>query len=130
MSRIADHWEAVNAPATGGRPRPANGAADAFGRQDPPARAANPAPMIRTLLGISEPDLERELLRKGVVRLAAGRAQCNDCGRTPLVGERVHVFDDGELVCELCRPRRHGAPERSEAVHHSERGHTVRRRAA
>jgi len=92
--------------------------------------AANATLMLRPLLGISEPDLERELLRKGVVRLAAGRAHCNDCGRTPLVGERVHLFDDGELVCELCRPRRSGAPERSEAVHHSERGHTVRRRAA
>jgi hypothetical protein len=86
--------------------------------------------MLRPLLGISEPDLERQLLRKGVVRLAAGRAHCNDCGRTPLVGERVHLFDDGDLVCELCRPRRSGAPERSEAVYHSERGHTVRRRAA
>jgi hypothetical protein len=112
--------------------------------------AANATLMLRPLLGISagrltrppsgepgwraaakrEPDLERELLRKGVVRLAAGRAHCNDCGRTPLVGERVHLFDDGDLVCELCRPRRSGAPERSEAVHHSERGHTVRRRAA
>jgi hypothetical protein len=73
--------------------------------------------MLRPLLGISEPDLERQLLRKGVVRLAAGRAHCSDCGRTPLVGE-------------LCRPQRAGAPERSEAVHHSERGQTVRRRAA
>jgi len=66
--------------------------------------------MLRPLLGISEPDLERELLRKGVVRLGAGRAHCNDCGRTPLVGERVHLFDDGEPVCGLCRPRRSGAP--------------------
>jgi hypothetical protein len=82
------------------------------------------------LRSLSEPDLERELLRKGVVRLEAGRAQCHDCGRTPLVGEHVHRFGDGSLVCELCRPRRRGAPERSEAVHHSERGHTVRRRAA
>jgi hypothetical protein len=92
--------------------------------------AANATVMLRPLLGISEPDLERQLLRKGVVRLAAGRAHCHDCGRTPLVGERVHLFDDGDLVCELCRPRRDGAPERSEAVHHSERGQTVKRRAA
>ena len=106
--------------------------------------------MLRPLLGISagrltrppssepgwragaerEPDLERQLLRKGVVRLAAGRARCSDCGRSPLVGEHVHLFDDGALVCELCRPRRDGSPERSETVHHSERGHTVKRRAA
>jgi hypothetical protein len=86
--------------------------------------------MLRPLLGISEPDLERELLRKGVVRLTAGRAQCQDCRRTPLVGERVHLFGDGSLVCELCRPAREDVPERSEVVHHSERGQTVRRRAA
>jgi hypothetical protein len=86
--------------------------------------------MLRPLLGISEPDLERQLLRQGVVRLAAGRAHCNDCGRSPLVGERVHLFDDGELVCELCRPAHRGAPERSVTVHHSERGQTVKRLAA
>jgi hypothetical protein len=80
---------------------------------------------------LSEPDLERELLRKGVGALYAGRASCEDCGRTPLLGERVHLFADGALVCELCRPRRRPAePERSEVVHHSERGQTVRRRAA
>jgi hypothetical protein len=79
---------------------------------------------------ISQPHLERELLRKSVGVLAAGRASCHDCGRTPLVGERVHRFADGALVCELCRPLRPGTPERSEAVHHSERGQTVRRRAA
>jgi len=92
--------------------------------------AANPAPMLRPLLGISEPELERELLRKSVGALAAGRASCCDCGRTPLVGESVYVYARGELVCELCRPRRREQPERSETVHHSERGHTVRRRAA
>ena len=91
---------------------------------------ANANGMLRPLLGISEPDLERELLRKGVGRLAAGREHCRDCGRTPLVGERVHVFGDGAVVCELCRPQRRGSPERSKMVHHFERGHTVRRRAA
>jgi hypothetical protein len=92
--------------------------------------AANVSPMLRPLLGISEGDLERELLRKSVGALTAGRASCHDCGRTPLVGERIYLFDDGALVCELCRPRHDGAPERSEAVHHSERGQTVKRLAA
>ena len=86
--------------------------------------------MLRPALGISEPDLERELLRKGVGALEAGRASCADCGRTPLVGERVHRFAGRELVCELCRPGRGGPPERSEVVSSSERGQTVRRRAA
>jgi len=86
--------------------------------------------MLRPLLGISEGDLERELLRKSVGALAAGRPSCDHCGRTPLVGERAHLFADGALLCDLCRPRRTDRPESSEVVHHSERGHTVRRRAA
>jgi hypothetical protein len=83
--------------------------------------------MLRPLLGISEPDLERELLRKSVGAQAADRASCDDCGRTPLVGERVHRFRGGALIC---RSRRDDLPERSYVVHHSERGLTVRRRAA
>jgi hypothetical protein len=85
--------------------------------------------MLRPLLGISEPDLERELLRKGVGALEAGRSHCADCGRTPLVGERVHVYERGAVVCALCRPRRRTAPERTHTMAHSERGHTVRLRA-
>jgi hypothetical protein len=84
--------------------------------------------MLRPLLGISEPDLERELLRKSVGALSAGRDRCSDCGRTPLVGERVHVYAGDRVVCDLCRPRRPAAPERSMTVHHFERGHTVRLR--
>jgi hypothetical protein len=83
--------------------------------------------MLRTLLGISEPDLERELLRKGVGAREAGRRHCSDCGRTPLVGERVHLYARGAVVCELCRPHHPKAPEGSLVVPHTERGHTVRR---
>ena len=81
---------------------------------------------------ISEPDLEIALLRKGVGALAAGRHCCAECGRTPLVGERIYVFARAGTVCALCRPGRRGEPERSELVRHSERGHAVRlrRRAA
>jgi hypothetical protein len=86
--------------------------------------------MLRPLLGISEPDLERELLRKSVGAQAAGRATCDDCGRSPLVGERLHRYGDGALNCDLCKARRDDPPERSYVVHHSERGLTVRRRAA
>jgi len=84
--------------------------------------------MLKTLLGISEPDLERELLRKGVGAREAGRRHCSDCGRTPLVGERVHIYKRGAVVCELCRPARGAAPERSQTVRHTEHGHTVRLR--
>jgi hypothetical protein len=85
--------------------------------------------MLRTVLGISEPDLERALLRKGVGLREAGRRHCSDCGRTPLIGERVHIYSRGAVVCELCRPRRRAAPERSQTVPHTESGQTVRLRA-
>jgi hypothetical protein len=84
--------------------------------------------MLKSLLGISEPDLERELLRKGVGAREAGRRQCSDCGRTPLVGERVHLYSRETVVCELCRPRRRNQPEGSHVVPHTERGQTVRLR--
>jgi hypothetical protein len=83
----------------------------------------------RPLLGISQPDLERVLLRKGVGALAAGRLGCSDCGRTPLVGERVHLYPRDVVLCALCRPRRRAPPERTLTVPHSEHGHAVRRRA-
>jgi hypothetical protein len=72
------------------------------------------------------PSLERELLRKGVGdRTRAGR-RCADCRRTPLVGERVHRYDDGRMRCELCRPLRHEEPIDSELVLGSEHDHAVR----
>lgn len=81
--------------------------------------------MLRQVLGISEPDLERELLRKGVDHRASGRERCADCGRTPLVGERMHHYEhDG--VCDLCREARPARPLSSVTVHHAERGLSVR----
>jgi hypothetical protein len=82
--------------------------------------------MARPFTGLSEPDLELALLRKGVGALAAGRHCCSDCGRTPLVGERVYLFAQRTVVCALCRPLRAAEPERSDLVRHSERGHAVR----
>jgi hypothetical protein len=71
--------------------------------------------------------LERSLLRRGVGLLAADRARCSDCGRTPLVGEQVHLYArHHSVVCELCRPLRRESPQASETVRHTERGHTVR----
>ena len=71
--------------------------------------------------------LERFLLRRGVGLLVAGRDRCVDCGRTPLVGEHVHLYGRREsVVCELCRPLRREPPLASEAVRHTERGQTVR----
>ncbi|HEV2753689.1 MAG TPA: hypothetical protein VGV36_07625 [Solirubrobacteraceae bacterium] len=73
-----------------------------------------------------EADLERELLRKGVGALAAGRHPCADCGRTPLVGERVHRYAGAKVICELCRLLRAEPPEASTTVRHCEHGLTVR----
>lgn len=66
-----------------------------------------------------------QLLRKSVRALAAGRHSCSDCGRTPLVGERVHIYPHARPVCALCRPRHATEPQSTELVRHSERGSTV-----
>jgi hypothetical protein len=71
---------------------------------------------------------ERHLLRRGVGALAADRDCCSDCGRTPLTGEYIHLYDGRHagIVCELCRTLRHESPVASELVRHCEHGHTVR----
>lgn len=74
--------------------------------------------------------LERELLRKGVGARAAASRRCHDCGRTPLVGERVYTYDGGRLACELCKQLRKEEPVRGELVHGPEHGHAVRVRAS
>ena len=83
--------------------------------------------MSRTSKTLSEPDLEIALLRKSVGVLAAGRHACADCGRTPLVGERMYRFGHASTVCALCTPLRRAEPDAVELVRHFERGHTVRR---
>ncbi len=75
--------------------------------------------------------LERSLLRRGVGTLEADRDRCTDCGRTPLIGEHVHLYAEGSgIVCELCSTTRHELPVASERVRHSERGLAVRLRRA
>jgi hypothetical protein len=80
-------------------------------------------------LSLPEADgFERSLLRRGVGALEADRDRCADCGRTPLTGEQVHLYDGRKrgIVCELCRPLRREAPVATELVRHCEHGHTVR----
>ena len=71
------------------------------------------------------PALELELLRKGVGSRSRAGDRCADCGRTPLIGERVHHYARGAMRCELCRPLHRREPERSELVHGPEYGHNV-----
>src|SRR5436305_456582 len=82
--------------------------------------------MARTVVTIDEQDLERALLRKSVGDLSRGTARCADCGRTPLVGETLHRYAGGAVVCELCRSLRRDAPAASEPVRSSEAGLAVR----
>ena len=72
------------------------------------------------------PDLELALLRRSVDDMAAGTERCRHCHRTPLIGERVYLFDRGGMLCELCRSVRRDTPVRSVPVHGPEFGHTMR----
>jgi len=72
------------------------------------------------------PDLERHLFRLGVDQLSSDRTRCCDCGRTPLIGEDVHLYERAEIVCELCRQLRPTAPVSTARVRHADGGLTVR----
>jgi hypothetical protein len=70
------------------------------------------------------------LVRRSVGALSAGRHTCRHCHRTPLVGERVYLYargaQDEEIVCELCRPLRVAAPDRTLLVRSAEQAGAVR----
>jgi hypothetical protein len=72
------------------------------------------------------PVFERHLIRLSVAELTEERARCSDCGRTPLIGEEVHVYVRGQIVCDLCRALRKAAPVATERMRHAEFGSTVR----
>jgi len=73
-------------------------------------------------------DLEIRLLRKSVDHLGEDRHRCGDCGRTPLIGERIYAYDNDDIVCELCRALRGEEPIASRLVRHDS-GQNVRVRA-
>lgn len=85
--------------------------------------------MLRSAPTLSEPDLERELLRQGVSARDVREPRCGDCGRRPLIGETVHRYGRDE-ICELCRPARAQPPTARRTVLHAEHGLSVRRLAA
>jgi len=89
-------------------------------RRNPSQQMASRVPHVEKL--------ERFLLRRGVGALEADRSRCINCGRTPLTGEQVHLYDGRRhgIVCELCRPLRREEPVASELVRHCEHGHAVR----
>ena len=71
-------------------------------------------------------ELELALLRRGLDERLAGSERCTCCHRTPLVGERVYVYDSGTIACELCRDGQRQSPTSSRVVHGPEFGHTMR----
>jgi hypothetical protein len=82
--------------------------------------------MLRTAPTMDEQDLERAMLRTSVDTLAGEMHRCVDCGRTPLIGEKLYRFAASATVCELCKPLRGGQPDSSERVRNGEYGHAVR----
>lgn len=73
--------------------------------------------------------IELALVRSSVGALVGTRTVCRHCRRTPLVGERVYLYARAkggeEVVCELCRPLRASAPERSALVRSPEQAGSV-----
>ena len=88
-----------------------------------------PTLSLRRSSATARPALEQALLRRSVGEHEAHRHRCVHCHRTPLTGEVVHVYAtvEGErLVCELCRPLRRAAPDRSQLMHAPEHERSVR----
>ena len=85
--------------------------------------------MLRSVATLTEPDLERALLRKGVAARDLREPTCGCCGRRPLIGETMYRYGPEE-VCELCRAGRAEPPSDHRLVLHLEHGISVRRLAA
>ena len=78
-------------------------------------------------------DLAAILLRKGVRRAQDDLLRCDDCRRTPLTGELLHVLEDDRVLCSLCLarvPQDQRAELSSRRVRASERRLAVVRQAA
>lgn len=71
-------------------------------------------------------ELELALLKRGVDERLAERERCRRCRRTPLIGERVYLYDNGSILCELCREGRPDAPLASRITHGPAFGNTIR----
>jgi hypothetical protein len=122
-----------NAAKSVGKRRPAAKEVLAM-RAQPPDPSQTPDPW--DLQEHHAPELELQLLRRGLRWMAAGRWACSRCGRSPLVGERLHVFarqNREQCVCDLCVKN---APEgsfgesvRMDRVRAGERPLSVRRAA-
>ena len=78
-------------------------------------------------------ELSTLLVRRAAVAAAQAQARCGACGRTPLAGELLHVFDSGRRLCALCLravPDDGPRPVRAERLRARERAPAAARRAA
>lgn len=73
------------------------------------------------------PELASILVRRSIGALLPSAAECGDCRRTPLAGERMHELDGGRTLCDLCFA---GLPEESRVAVRTERVHVSERRLA
>jgi hypothetical protein len=71
-------------------------------------------------------ELELALLRRGMDGRADGLETCSRCRRSPLIGERVYIYDRERVLCELCRCLHREAPSASRLVHTPAFGHSLR----
>jgi hypothetical protein len=79
-----------------------------------------------TILDRLAPARDRDHLRRGVGAHDDDGRRCADCRRTPLVGERIYLYEGGRLACELCQPLHKRKPVGSELVRGPAYGQVVR----
>jgi hypothetical protein len=66
------------------------------------------------------------LLRRGVEHRDGAHVRCSLCRRTPLIGERVYLADNGPVLCELCRSGEAETPVQCRVVRGPSFGRAIR----
>jgi hypothetical protein len=72
------------------------------------------------------PSLEAALLRRSVSALSRACERCGRCRRSPLIGERIYIYESGNTICELCRTLERAEPVRTAVVHGPAHGQSIR----
>ena len=70
--------------------------------------------------------LELALMRRGIDERAPGLEKCSRCRRSPLIGERVYLYDRERVLCELCRRLHREPPNAFRLVHTPAFGQSIR----
>jgi hypothetical protein len=72
------------------------------------------------------PELELALMRRGLGGRSGAAEHCDSCQRSMLIGERVYEYENGAVLCALCRQRERDSPADSHTVHGPAFGHSIR----